>query len=162
MDFPIGLKKSAVMTILRCEDQYLLLKRKREPHIGKYAPVGGKIDPYESPPQTAIRETREETGIDISELHYCGTIVETSPVKYNWICFIYLADIQYQTPPPCNEGTLEWIHFDDLLKIPTPPTDWYIYKYVAEQKRFAFRVEFDEQLNILEMVEEISGEKLIG
>jgi dATP pyrophosphohydrolase len=63
-----GHKKVAVFCILQCEDQFLLLERKKEPNQGKLVPVGGKLDPYETPLSAVIRETKEETGIDITAL----------------------------------------------------------------------------------------------
>jgi 8-oxo-dGTP diphosphatase len=155
-----GYKQPAVLSILKSGNKLLLLKRLKEPNKGKYTPVGGKIDPYESPVHTAIRETYEETGIRISDPQYCGVMVETSPTKYNWICFVYLSEIEYIDPPECNEGTLEWIGFSDLKSIPAPATDWFIYKYVIENRTFMLNVEYDKQLNILSMFEEIKNERL--
>lgn len=50
-----------------------------------------------------------------------------------------------------------WINFDDLLNVPTPKTDWYIYKYILDNKPFAFSAEYDEKLNLLSMTEEIEN-----
>ena len=65
-------------------------------------------------------------------------LTETSPIDYNWICYVYLAEIDYLPPPDCNEGELEWIHFEKVPDIPTPKTDWHIYKYIIDKKPFAF------------------------
>lgn len=148
------------MVVLRHEDQFLLLKRAKEPNRGMYVPVGGKLEPFERPLSAAIRETYEETGIQISNPKYCGVLIESSPIQYNWQCNIYLADIDFQPPPPCDEGILQWIPFDEVLKVPTPPTDWHIYQYIKNDKPFAFDAIYDEQLHMLEMREEIEG-KLI-
>jgi 8-oxo-dGTP diphosphatase len=156
-----GHKQPAVLVILKSENQFLLLKRKKSPNEGKYTPVGGKLDPFESPLKAAIRETYEETGINITNPTYCGVMVESSPTKYNWICFVYLSDIDYQSPPACNEGVLEWIPLTQLPEIPTPETDRFIYIYVAKSKNFMFNVEYDQELNIIEMSEEIQNIKLI-
>lgn len=154
MTLPLGYKTSASMVILRHGTKYLLLNRNKEPFIGHYVPVGGKLDPHESPLDCAIRETLEETGISIAPPQYCGLLVESSPIKYNWIVFIYLADIEDMPPPPCPEGTLEWIEHDAILNVPTPPTDWYIYKYVIEKKPFMFNALYDADMNLVKMEEE--------
>ena len=86
----IGKKRPAVLCILQADDKFLLLLRNRQPNRGLYTPVGGKINPFESPVQAAIRETHEETGISLKNPQYRGTLVETSPVEYNWICFCLL------------------------------------------------------------------------
>ncbi|MCC7318356.1 MAG: NUDIX domain-containing protein [Bacteroidales bacterium] len=158
---PIGLKRAATICILRHGDKFLLLKRFKEPNKDKFTPVGGKLDPFESPLNSAIRETFEETGISVKTMKYCGILTETSPTEYNWTEYVYIADIDFISPPDCNEGTLEWISFHDLLSVPTPKTDWHIYKYILDEKPFAFSAEYNEQLTLLSMTEEIENVKII-
>lgn len=157
MKIPVGLKKSAAMVILRHEQRLLLLKRNKAPNAGRYVPVGGKLEPFEDPYSAARRETKEETGIELSRLHYAGVLIETSPTRYNWQCNIYLADIPDLEPPSCDEGILEWVGFDRLHHIPTPPTDWQIYQYVIRRQPFALNAIYNEKLELIRMVEEIEG-----
>ena len=157
MEVNLGIKRNAVMVILKNDDQFLLLKRKKDPNKNKYVPVGGKLDPFENPTACAIRETWEETGIEIKHPKYVGSLIETSPTKYNWNCLIYLAEIPFQPAPPCDEGELKWIHKNELLKVPTPPTDLAIYEYVLHGKPFMFNAEFNEELSLIWMKEEIEG-----
>jgi 8-oxo-dGTP diphosphatase len=56
---------------------------------------------------------------------------------------------------------LEWVAFDNLLTVPTPKTDWYIYKYILDQKPFAFSADYDEQLNLLSMSEELENKNIV-
>ncbi len=158
---PFGIKKIASMCVLKCEQRFLLLKRANEPNRGMFVPVGGKLEPHESAYQAVLRETFEETGIPLKSAKYCGTLTESSPVKYNWISFIYMAEIPYQPAPFCDEGTLEWIAIENLLKVPTPPTDWWIYKYILDHKPFAFSAAFDKDLNMLEMIEDIENVRVV-
>lgn len=145
------------MVVLRHQDSFLLLKRIKAPYIGHYVPVGGKLEPYEDPCRAALRELREETGLVLTDLQYGGQLTETSPVDYNWWSTIYLANIDKIDPPHCDEGILEWIHFDQLTTIPTPPTDLQIYKYVVEGKPFALNAIFDKDLHLIRMTEEMTG-----
>lgn len=156
----LGIKKIASMVILRHKEEYLLLKRNKEPNRNLYVPVGGKLDPFETPRSAAIRETFEETGLQIEQLHFCGTLAESSPTKYNWICYIYIADIDRVEPPFCDEGELTWIKHSDLTNLSAPATDRFIYDYVACRQQFAFSATFTENLEMLEMWEEMEG-KLI-
>ena len=162
MKIPIGIKKIAAMCVLKNKSQFLLLKRAKQPNAGMYAPVGGKLEPYENAYSAVLRETFEETGIPLEQASFCGILTESSPTSYNWISYIYLAEIDFRTPPPCNEGILEWIPIDQLLKIPTPPTDWWIYKYILEGKPFVFSAEFDKALNMLNMTEELENKIVYG
>ena len=159
--FPTGLKKAATLCILKNEDSFLLLKRLKEPNKDMYTPLGGKLDPFESPLQSAIRETWEEAGIKLDSMQFCGILTETSPLSYNWINYVYLAEIEEKAPPLCNEGTLEWIHFDSLLQVPTPKTDWHIYRMILEGKKFVLTAEYDENLDLIQMHEELEGLRLI-
>jgi 8-oxo-dGTP diphosphatase len=154
-----GLKRIATMVVLRHEDAFLLLKRNKMPNEGRYVPVGGKVEPYERPIDTAVRETAEETGIQLTreQLTYGGVLTETSPVHYNWLCFIFIAAIEWVPPPTCDEGTLHWVPRSGLLDVPTPPTDWQIYEYLLSGQPFALDALYDAELNLLEMREEISG-----
>lgn len=151
------MKKIAVMVILRCEDQYLLLERIKAPNAGKFVPVGGKLEAHESPLEAAFRETLEETGILIADPKFCGILSETSPVDYNWLCYIYLADIDWQEPPPCNEGRLVWVAGDALASVPTPPTDLAIYDYVYRGEPFVLDARYDADLNLCSMYDELNG-----
>lgn len=158
---PEGLKRAATLCILKNKHSFLLLKRLKEPNKDSFTPVGGKLDPFESPLKAAIRETFEETGIKVETMKYCGILTESSPTKYNWINFVYIAEIDFIEPPFCNEGTLMWIPFDELLNVPTPKTDWFIYKYILDGKSFSLNAEYDENLNLLSMIEEIENTKII-
>ena len=146
MSIPIGLKKSAAICILRSEAGLLLIFRKKEPHIGKYIPIGGHIDPFETPRAAVIREVQEEAGILVDDVCLCGIMTETSPTKYNWILYIYSADIAPIKPTDHREGTLEWISQDQLSQIPTPTIDHFIYEYVARSEFFVFDGIYNETI----------------
>lgn len=156
-----GLKKTAVLCILRHRQKLLLLKRFKEPNKDLYTPVGGKLDPFEGPHDAALRETREETGIVVGKMRFCGTLIETSPTNYNWCSYVYVADIPDQPAPDCNEGILEWVDMGSLRDLPTPATDWHMYQYVVAQKPFAFQASFDENLVLLKMTEDIEDKVIV-
>ena len=156
-----GLKRVAVICIVRNQTNFLLLKRFNEPLKGLYVPVGGKVDPYENPKDAAIREVSEEAGLSLDSMRFCGTLVETSPSKYNWMSFIYEAEVDYFEPPICNEGILEWHDFINIDSFPTPETDFFIYQYVLKKKPFAFNAVYTEKVELISMVEEIENVKIV-
>jgi 8-oxo-dGTP diphosphatase len=49
----------------------LLIQRGHEPETGRWSLPGGRIEPGESDEQAVVRETREETGLQVT----CGTLV---------------------------------------------------------------------------------------
>lgn len=152
---PFGLKRTATLCVLKNGKNFMLLKRLKDPNKGMFTPVGGKLDPHEDPLKAAIRETWEETGVRVDHMKFSGLLTESSPVEYNWTNYVYLAEIDFIIPPPCNEGELKWISFDEVLNMPTPKTDWFIYKYILDGKPFAFNAAFNEKIELLSMVEEI-------
>lgn len=156
-----GLKRVAVICILRNLTNFLLLKRFNEPLKGLYVPVGGKVDPYENPYETALREVKEEAGLVLEKMRFCGTLVETSPIKYNWMSFVYEAEVDYFEPPICNEGILEWHDFQNIDTFPTPKTDFFIYQYVLNKQPFALNAVYNEKVELISMIEEIENLKVI-
>lgn len=157
MKVPVGIKKAAVLSILKYDNNYLLLRRTKEPHLGKYIPIGGRLEPFETPHDAALREIKEETGISLSKIKLMGLMTETSPTKFNWINYIYSTEISHSTPKECAEGVLEWIPKERLDKIPTPTTDLYIYNYVSNNKFFVFDAIYNEKIELLSLIDEIVG-----
>jgi 8-oxo-dGTP diphosphatase len=157
----IGLKRAGTLCILRNNDKFLLLKRNNEPNKGKITPVGGKLEPFESPLKAAIRETYEETGVILESMDFCGMLTESSPLEYNWILYVFLADIEWIEPPECDEGVLEWIPFDEIVNFPTPETDFYIYSYILKRMKFVFTAEYDSDLVLVSMNEDLEGKKIV-
>ena len=61
--------------LIRQADQWLLLNRQKQPAMGMWNGVGGKIEPGESPAESVIRETFEETGLTLTAVQFSGTIL---------------------------------------------------------------------------------------
>ena len=110
-----------------------------------------------TPAYTVIRETFEETGLTLTECKFCGVLTETSPTNYNWVSFIYSSEIEFIEAPYCDEGELSWVHENELEDLNTPPTDLHIYQYVANNIPFVFSAEYDANLNMIALSEELSG-----
>jgi 8-oxo-dGTP diphosphatase len=160
-----GLKRSAVICVVRHGADHLMLRRDREPNRGLYVPVGGKLEPYESPRHAAIREIREEAGIEVSDVRLAGTLVDTSPTTFNWWSSIYVADLDAGDARPvavdCAEGQLGWFSRKELLALPMPATDRFIYEYLERGKPFAFSADYDGDLNLVRLEDELARVRLI-
>lgn len=162
MSVPIGLKKAVVVCILRSEAGFLLLRRSKEPHLAKYVPIGGHLEPFETPRAAVTREVKEEAGVSIEEPRLRGILTETSPTDYNWIVYIYTADIPAIPPIECAEGTLEWVAQGRLNTIPIPTTDGFIYDCLSRPEFFVFDAVYDEEVELITLVDELSGTVLFG
>lgn len=158
----VGLKRTAVLCILRSTAGLLLLRRSKQPHLGKYIPVGGKLEPFETPRSAALREIEEETKVKVGDVVFCGVMAETSPTPFNWVNFIYTAEIDPIDPADCEEGTLEWVPVSHVSDLPTPTTDRYIYEYVLRGATFMLDARYDKDLNLILLVDEVSRTRLFS
>lgn len=69
----------AISAIVLDERGHVLLHRARE--TGNWHTLGGVLEPGETPATAAVREVREETGVDIAIEHLVGVYV-TPEVRY--------------------------------------------------------------------------------
>lgn len=156
-----GTKRVAAFCFLKNQGQYLLLKRTKSPYYGVYAPVGGSVEPHETPEAAAIRETFEESGIALKHVDFCGILTETSPIDYNWVSFVYTAEIDHVIPQPCEEGVLMWIDKNLAPSLHVPPTDPAIYKYMETGTFFILNAVYDQDMRLIAMKEELSGINIV-
>ena len=83
--------------------------------------VGGKIEDNETPYEGIIRETLEETGIDLPSVTYKGNVVFKSKDESRGSegMYVFLADlpdgVHMDTPLSTAEGLLEWKEIDWIL-----------------------------------------------
>jgi len=158
----IPFRISTLVFIRNGNGELLLLKRARAPNLGKWSPVGGKLDFSigESPFECAIRETLEETGMKIDEkdLRLFAYISEKNyEGSGHWLMFLFdcLAPLN-DLPTDGPEGTFAWFDREDVDNLTIPETDhllvWPIYD--KRHGRFtALRADFSERDNPKILVE---------
>ena len=132
------------------QDQLLLLHRAKAPNKGRYSPIGGKLEAAigESPHACAIREIEEEAGVFIksNEIRLSGMLAEKAyfkdDSKTHWLRFLFEVkrpilheEIQNMV---FEEGTLEWVHVDDVEHKNIPDTDKKIIWNLVKQHRGGF------------------------
>ena len=126
--------------IVKHKEEILLLKRLKPPYAGMWSLVGGKIEYGEHPAQAAIRETKEETGLDASEVAPRGVFSEVLELnngeKRHFIAFIFEITVTSKNNAPCNEGQLQWFKIGDWdnLKEEMIPSDWLLVKQALQEK----------------------------
>ena len=122
--------------------QFLLLhrnKKENDIHEGKWVSVGGKFEPGETPEACAIREIKEETGLTASRLDLKGFITFPNFTQdgQDWYSFVYrVTEFTGELIADCNEGTLEWVDYDQVLKKPTWEGDYTFLKWILADEPY--------------------------
>jgi len=88
--------KRPVLTVdvlIRRNDGYVLIKRKNEPYRGRWAIPGGLAEYGEKVEQAAMREAKEETGLEVKLIRLVGVYSDpTRDPRGHYISIAYLAE----------------------------------------------------------------------
>ncbi len=110
--------KVGVAVLIQKGDRLLLNKRKNTHGAGTWAPPGGYLKFGESFEDCATRETKEETGIDITEVRFRVITSDVFEAEQKHFITIWM-DAKYlsgepQVAAPDEESELEWFTWDAL------------------------------------------------
>lgn len=149
--------RKAVRCFLIKDNKVVVTKYKKgNKKEGYYEIPGGKIESGETPKQTAVREMKEETGIDIkinSMKHKGIMVVEYPDREYILDTFItneYLGELK-----DFEENSSEWIEIEKLLKKEKILSNimildrFFIKGLVDDNYSFKLEIKVDEDENIL-------------
>ena len=90
----------------------LMCKRRKNPYLGLYNLIGGKIEPGEEHMHAAYRELWEETGItndDVELIHYASFAYHTTGYLLEW----YVGQLSEMKQVFGDENDLEWIELTE-------------------------------------------------
>lgn len=101
----------------------MIHRQKKDEHLGLWLAPGGKIEANETPREAAIREVKEETGLDLPEVRLQGLLsfpdMGDSPFGDEWHVFVFHTQhCEGTLRADCPEGTLAWIPREELLQLP--------------------------------------------
>ncbi len=105
------------LCFVRHGDDILLMKRGEHKRIypGYYNGVGGHIERDEDPLGGAIREIREETGLEVMNVRYCGSTHIDAGQAAGILLFVFVAEATSRDVTANDEGTLHWIPLAEVL-----------------------------------------------
>ncbi|MEA4972180.1 MAG: 8-oxo-dGTP diphosphatase [Candidatus Metalachnospira sp.] len=112
--------KYSTLCYIEKGDSYLMLhrtKKENDANKDKWLGIGGKFEDRESPEDCAFREIKEETGLTVTKYAYRGIVTFISDkweTEYMHLFSVYEYDGDIIE---CDEGDLEWIKKDELLKL---------------------------------------------
>ena len=113
--------KNTSLCYIERDGQYLMLHRIKMEHDenhDKWIGIGGKFEQAESPEDCVLREVREETGLRLTQVRYCGIITFVSDRWQTEYMHLFHATGFTGALRECDEGQLEWIAIDRLLALP--------------------------------------------
>ncbi len=122
-------KISVLIFVRDTQDRLLLLERKKEPNMGAWSPIGGKLEMTagESPFECAIRETYEEIGLELTEkdLHLFAMISEKAyEGSKHWLMFLFDCKKRLEKlPQNIDEGNFKFFTRAEIDTIKIPQTD---------------------------------------
>ncbi len=122
---------AATALVLNAHNQILLGRRKIAPQKGQWCLPGGFIEQGESMEQAALRELKEETGLEGHVLSLIDCFYQESKFYGSLIIFGYLVAVQSGELCACDD--LEEVQFFTFEHI--PPLAFESHKKLVEQLR---------------------------
>jgi len=107
-------------SVITREGKIALIKRGNEPGKGKWSVPGGLVELGETLEQTVIRETKEETGLDVENPRLIDVVSyvdldEKGKIRYHYIIIDYLVHVKYGTAEAASDAAeLRWVPFDEV------------------------------------------------
>jgi len=144
-----NMKKQLTLTIVYRNDKVLLGLKKRGFGVGRWNGFGGKVEEGETITEAAIRELKEESGIEAIEIEKMGILdfEFESEAKVLQVHIFRVTNFN-AGPVETDEMTPQWF---DAAKIPFDnmwPDDIYWLPYLLEGKKFKGKFLFDRPSDI--------------
>ena len=130
---------------LKNKNTLMLYRNKKENdyHEGKWNGLGGKLEKGESPEECAIRELKEEAGLDIKNPKLRGLI--TFPMfdgVDDWYVFLFTITDYDGELINSPEGKLEWIPDEKLTELNLWDGDKIFLEWLDKEKFFSAKFNY--------------------
>ncbi len=102
------------------EGEWLMLHRVSKQHDvnkDKWIGIGGHFEEGESPEECLLREAREETGLLLTSWRFRGIVTFSAEGWDTEYMCLYTADAFQGELTSCDEGELEWVKKEEVLKL---------------------------------------------
>lgn len=105
---------AGTLTFVCVGGQILLIRKKRGHGAGKINAPGGKIDPGETPLACAIRETREEVGVEALNPSLMAELKFVDQADAQWLGYAFVARDFRGEPAETAEAEPFWAPLDQI------------------------------------------------
>ncbi len=160
-------KISVLVFVKDKNGRLLLIRRAKEPNKDCWSPIGGKLEMLEgeSPFECAVRETKEEIGLTISEsdLHLFSMISERGyEGSAHWLMFLFDCKKAIdKLPQDISEGNFSLFSIGEIKsgKIKIPETDqkllWDFWEKYADSGMVVLRADCSRAGELSSKIEQI-------
>ncbi len=131
--------KMTTLCYIERDGQYLMLhriKKEDDENKDKWVGIGGKFEDGESPEDCVLREVYEETGLTLKSFRYCGIVTFVSNEYGTEYMHLFKSDCFEGEIKDCDEGALEWIKKEELLKLPMWEGDKIFLELLDRENKF--------------------------
>ncbi|HET7572956.1 MAG TPA: NUDIX domain-containing protein [Gaiellaceae bacterium] len=129
--------------LVRDDEGRVLLVRSS---FGRWTLPAGAVDPGETPAEAAVRETREEAGVEVELISLAGVfggyphfrIVYPNGDEAAWVTSLFEARIVAGTPEPDGDEVVEvrWATLDEARDLGVHPATLHMLESVAAGRTF--------------------------
>jgi 8-oxo-dGTP diphosphatase len=127
------------------DGRILLIEKKRGLGAGKINGPGGKIDPGETPIESAIRETQEELCVTPLNPRKCGELRFAMTMSPHILCHVFRADEVTGEPRETEEAIPLWTDVDAIPYARMWEDDRHWLPYLLCERGFLGRFVFREE-----------------
>ena len=113
--------KNTTLVHIEKDGKYLMLhrvKKQNDINKDKWIGIGGKFLENESPEECAVREAKEETGLDLNSLEYRGLVTFVPDNTEGEYMHLFVCRDFEGVLKDCDEGDLQWIEKEKIYSLP--------------------------------------------